>query len=220
MRCLIAVMFVSFFSPAYGQRVAMEYFTNQKIYGKVLSVQETVYAADAKGNYAADSSLMVSSYKFNDSGFVTEGSVLNNGGVMRTRYKFDSKGRPVTGLRVYTGQPDDMVAISFEYNDKGRISREKGEGSNFSYHNVFSYDDKGNRTGKICYQPDDHLYQDISYGFDEEGRVTTYKAKTGAKSDNYVFEYSGIDKYGNWTKRIIYMNDKPETVVVREIKYY
>jgi hypothetical protein len=57
------------------------------------------------------------------------------------------------------------------------------------------YDDKGNRIEMINFNPDGSVYQ----------------------TRKMVHEF---DKYNNWTKETIYVDNEPSTIIERNIDYY
>jgi hypothetical protein len=61
--------------------------------------------------------------------------------------------------------------------------------------------------------------EDYYYEYDEDGyyKKSVHSLRSG---NEYFHEYSVIDKYGNWTRMIIYEDGKPYVLGEREITYY
>ena len=60
------------------------------------------------------------------------------------------------------------------------------------------------------------------YEYDKDGNMIVQKQMDGDGDVKLTikFEYLEFDNIGNWTKRLVYEDDWPATIVVREIEYY
>lgn len=147
---------------------------------------------DSEGNLS-----YYSVFKRDDTGQIIETNIYDSKDIIMQKhtYKFDNKGNE----------------IEHNYYKKGKLY--------LTFNNT--YNEKGKKTGVLCYSPNDSFYNNTVTEFDEHGnkiKVTTYKID-GSIEEKQTYEYE-YDEKGNWIKRIDYKNDFPETIWEREYEYY
>ncbi|CEN52128.1 conserved exported hypothetical protein [Capnocytophaga canimorsus] len=112
---------------------------------------------------------------------------------------------------------------SYIYNEQGNLieaNRYNSDGNLYGKW-TYKYDTNGNRIEANSYNSDGSLSGKTAFKYDTNGnRIEANRYNSDGSlyaTDIYTYEY---DKYGNWVKRIMYNNDKPESIDEREIEYY
>ena len=173
--------------------------------------------------------------KYNPDGTLTEKNEFN--------YKYDDSGKK-TEKAWKNGRK-----VKFAYDDFGRIKDETyylADGS-FERRESFMYDINGNVLEDISYKSDESIGLKIIYRHNDKGlKVEETWFDLGSKFIiKYLYNYDefgnviklqwldknnkvyrtykhtyNYDAQGNWITDIVYQNDKPLYVYVREIKYF
>ncbi|MCH8317101.1 MAG: hypothetical protein IIA88_01165 [Bacteroidetes bacterium] len=100
--------------------------------------------------------------------------------------------------------------IIYEYNDSNKIKRIIEKGGKWMKEQIqsFVYDDNG----FVITKTEEKIGQIVNHDTKERKDRTT----------KYQYEYTKIDEDGNWTERMVYINDEvdPSKVEKRIIIYY
>ncbi|MFJ1435169.1 hypothetical protein ACILFN_07460, partial [Capnocytophaga canimorsus] len=165
--------------------------------GKVKSVRETPYYVVEKFGEIQKGRIksFITSYIYNEQGNLIEDNRYNSDGSLsrKTACKYDTNGNRIE---------------ENWYNSDGSLS----------WKTAFKYDTNGNLIEANSYNSDGSLSGKTACKYDTNGNLIEANGYNSDGSlyatDIYTYEY---DKYGNWVKRIMYNNDKPESIDEREI---
>lgn len=136
---------------------------------------------------------------YNDSELCSEiREILPNKGLYRKwTYKYDQSGNPIEVVTSWTGGSSLNKKVINLYDDKNQVIE------------VLTYNDKGVQKVHESrkYDQSGNLLESISMDL-----LKVKETKT-----EYQYEY---DKFGNWTTRFTFHNDKPVSFIDREILYF
>ncbi len=138
-------------------------------------------------------------YSYDDNKNITEENEYNSEGNLENRsiLKYDVKG--------------NLKELN-KFNPEGNLSTKR----------IYKYNDKGNMIEANLYFSDGILYTKSIFGYNNKGIMTEkneYNSE-GVLRDNSKYEYDKYDNIGNWIKLILFFNDKPLTIIERQIEYY
>ncbi len=136
------------------------------------------------------------------------------------RYEYDSKGRIVQESATFTNNNSVSEHTSYIYkNDETFIVYKSSEqqapeyfqkrdstGKLMGYHEKFSWE-------KTFHSKELYTYNEHN----DKAREEHYSGGKLVSTIRYRYEY---DTNGNWTKMIIFLNDQPHCIHLREITYY
>lgn len=153
------------------------------------------------------------------------------------KFIYDSKGN-LEGTNKFIYNKNDLIVESIYYNsegkEEGKIKNKYDEKNNLieliyidkdneaSHHKrTFKFNSKNFNTEINEFDWEGSLEMKYIYDYDSHGNVIEdYKYKSdGSLYEKRTYEYS-FDEKGNWIKKVITKNDKPEFVIFREIEYY
>jgi hypothetical protein len=179
----------------------------------------TTYTNDTDGNCVADTTRDINGDIINTSRYVTEDSRIKE---------------------IATYDADNMLSYTFDYvfNRNSLVQSFKdGDGKylfkiNCSYDGVIYEFFRGDREKFIINRDGDNVIEEIKIYDDNElikrlvfvnddGNMEELKIY-GANErviNEYSFKYE-FDDYGNWTKRVVYVEDVPKYINTREIEYF
>lgn len=158
-------------------------------------------------------------YRYDEKGNQTE---TKNGG-NTTLFVYDEKGN-CTEQNYYDGALNLVHKYTYMYDDKGNVTEENycEEDHKLVHKYTFKYDAKGNVTEYNFYNEDGELDYMSTFNYDEIGDLieeSTYGAEGCYLEGNRIFKYE-YDKYGNWIKMTILVNNVLKTIGERVIEYY
>ncbi len=173
------------------------------ITGKSQNKKKYTYKYDTSGNrveksiYHAEGTLWFTYYyKYDDKGNQIE-SAPDENTLTKNIYKHDDKGSLIEDIYILNGKQWSKKV--FKYDLKGNIIEmqlfpdiEKGTPSSIT---IYKYDDEGNEVETESHSPEGEIF--IKY--------------------SYKYKY---DKKKNWVIKIESINDKPNSFIEREIKYF
>ena len=107
------------------------------------------------------------------------------------------------------GRKVEDDTYEYEYDEEGNMIRKSDKGNPPIYYEYYS---TGIRKKKFINV--DYYYEYDEDGYDKRG---VFSLRTG---EEYLYEYSNRDKYGNWTRMVIYEDGKPYLIGERTITYY
>lgn len=172
-------------------------------------------------------------YKYNPKGELisTTEYEYNDLNQLVTNTEFDASGSKVSELAYTYNDEKQMikqVSIHFPTDhhslytaryENGLLTEETMEGSVYM-HIKNKFDAKGNVIESLYYSASDSLEYTIYKKYDDKANMTEYRFDNGDDvplTESYQYEY---DKQGNWTKRIIFEEQKPQCIIERKITYY
>ncbi len=178
------------------------------------------------GNYGSlDPPSSVESFFYNKKGQLikkikTDYYSKTETGKLITWYKYDVKGRIINESGSFTNSTSIHGVKNYKYNNKLTITTEETKD-----HTIPAFYQKFDSTGKILenwerYTWADTYYNKEFYTYNEYGNVVLEKGYLNGKLNSvlkYDYEY---DAKGNWTKMVIFLNDKPHCIHLREIIYH
>ena len=133
------------------------------------------------------------------------------------KYELDEDGIPKK-LNYRTNDGRYNWSESYIYSDNGKIT----EVEHFNAENImeakeiYSYNDKGLLIESELYK-DNKLVSKNTYKNDEEGSNTELNYGGDSSVFTYMYNY---DSRGNWVKKIVFENNNPSGILVREIEYF
>lgn len=164
------------------------------------------------------------SYKYDAEGSMVEESQYNSDGKLDSqtlyKYKYDEKGNVVEKVRSDAeGNLDSK--ITYRYDNKGNLVEEKWyyPDGTLSWHLTYRYNDKGYKVEEITNSVEQSPSK-ITYKYDDKGSNTEreeYFYNSGLVRYKNQYEY---DSYGNWIKRIKYVDGTLSIITERTIEYY
>lgn len=139
--------------------------------------------------------------------------------------QFSSEGQLVVGFELYSGY-EGAVEVGddhFRRNTNGQIESMKWfipEYQKNAFYE-FTYNDDGSVDTRMDYIEDSPPGQ-YTYTYDNHGnRLSQSFVVVGSLAvTNYIVEVKDIDARGNWTRRVLYLDNEPRIVEQREIVYY
>ncbi len=174
-------------------------------------IDHTVYLYDGNGNM-----IEVKTYYVDD---MLGDTVVTSKSV----YLYDSKGN-VIDEKNYNDWNLLEDRKSSVYDDKGNVIEEGLYGATYERYlgkYTFKYDDRGNNTEGITYDPSGILLGRSVFSYDEKNNQVEWHSYSpdgslnGHSSTSYTY-----DNTGNWIRQVYYKEDKPETITTRIIEYY
>lgn len=133
------------------------------------------------------------------------------------KYELDDNGIP-TKLNYKTNDGRYNWSESYQYNSKGKISEIEhfnAEGILVSKE-IYKYDENGYLKESELYKNKKLISKNI-YKNDEEGSNTELIYSGDSTIFTYMYNY---DAKGNWVKKIVFENNNPSGILIREIEYF
>ncbi len=171
---------------------------------------------DSKGNL-----IEKRSFKFADDGKELEYRSYNREGLLEKRIsKYDSQNRLIQLDRFSDTETNWKNRVIFTYNEKSQVTQldslsSAGGISKFA----FQFDENGNVINSSEKDTHGQLIEEITYEYNRDNQPT--QILNHHPQDNMrekiVYEY---DSYGNWIRKIDYVNEIPLTITRRDILYY
>ncbi len=181
-----------------------------------------------------DENVSVETYNYNSNGKLIE-KFLNN--ELDESYQYDSKGNLI--LKNKYGYADFPESETFKYDSKGKLVERKVEGELTEY---CKNNDKGDLEVKTIHYHNNHdhrvetyIYDSIGSLFHENRTDEIVEINEYDEKNNLIWCYYGeinvgllykvecrydFDNYGNWIKKVEYVNDVPIWITEREYTYY
>lgn len=217
MRLFVLVLVTIFFASC--THSTTNPLTNERLHGKVKSIDESYYAATGTQSAGSQST---NYYAFGKDGNMTEARVLDkneSGGSLRV-YEFNN-GKPTGGVAKGDEVGGDYT-IRVAYNADGKLVEEKHAGKDEQSIFKYEYDKYGNRSGLKWYSGAGELIASFTNKLDGNGNITGQGIVYAADQvhTDYTYKYDSLDSKGNWIKRTVYSYQSPLTTTVRKIEYY
>lgn len=123
---------------------------------------------------------------------------------------------------------DNKIAnyIYFSYDSAGRIAKREVVNTDTTEHNdvsTYKYNDDGTLF-QVMNDINSSEYEVFNYKYDADGNLQgrqelTFNKNNGSLlwDETHMFEY---DPYGNWVRKVVYVNGAPDTYVERVVTYY
>lgn len=135
-------------------------------------------------------------------------------------YAYDRKGR-LREDRSFSAGGKPGNRFTYSYNTKGEIIADSSFNGENKFQNkcTYTYDRAGNKTVTRKYSAQGKLEKTLRYSYDQFGNVLveTVESPDGSKT-TYGYEYE-FDMQGNWIRKVTFMDQKPTSVLEREIVY-
>lgn len=219
-----------------------------KLQGKVKAIKEIKFLAvdnfseiekgeKVKHIYNKEFLFNLDGYKIEQNDYIPDGTLANRIMYLYQNNKlieyneYDSQGLLFGTGKYELGENEKPLKLKYKTND-GR----------YNWTETFKYDKNGNiveiehfRTknaidSKEIYTFNDDGYLDVSELYKDGEPVTKNTFKTdedgsrtemiyGADSSKYTYIYN-YDAKGNWIKKIVFENDNPSGILIREIEYF
>jgi len=217
--------------------------TFRRLYDQNNNLIEQVYLSD--GRLQTKTSY---GYKYDEFSNIFERFIKSNDGSSKDTYKYDEHMR-VKEHKSYDGQNNFRLHYSYSYNNNGDVIEENfydSEGGlkhkiineydqnnnllriikidsleNKMVKEAIEYNDLGNKIFHKYFSDNGELIKLLSFQYNDVGQNVGQK-EYGFTSDStikksYKYEY---DNQGNWIRRLVYQNDKIQSIQERKIKYY
>jgi len=221
--------------------------TQANLKGKVRSIQESVYTAEAKvGDVEKGKLIYKDSTAFNENGDALKWRHFDGDGSLKkqTDWTFGDDNK-ITGALLKIGKDIDHDTLIYDasgnlieediYKVAGRIATKytykyEGDymteaatynGSSLKSKIVYSYGGSGKVFLEDHYSGND-INEKMAYTYNDKGdaiKVETYDPH-GKLESKATFKYDEYDDAGNWRKCTKLVDDKPESITTREIEYY
>ncbi len=132
------------------------------------------------------------------------------------KYQTNDKG-VVVQLDYETADGRYNWSESYDYNKDGKLTEVKRFRTNevIDTKELYSYDSQGNVIESEFHR-DNKLISKNKYKYDGE---SNYNQLTFRDSTVYTYKYN-YDAKGNWIKKIVFENDNPSGILLREIEYF
>jgi YD repeat-containing protein len=215
--------------------------------GKVKSFRETKFLAvdnfsiivnGKKSNHLFNKEMLfnLDGYKIEKNDYMPDGTLAS-----RTMYLYQNN--KLVEYNNYDSQGMPFGTGNYEYNADGQIVRliDNTTDGRHNWTKAYQYDSKGNLVEvdnfkaadvidtkeKYTYGNNGHLIKSdllksdkvlsrSNHKYDEDGNLIELNY---GDSDLYTFRYS-YDFKGNWVKKIVFENDNPSGILLREIEYF
>ncbi|MBL4594272.1 MAG: hypothetical protein JKX68_10715 [Flavobacteriales bacterium] len=132
------------------------------------------------------------------------------------KYETNDNGR-VTKLNYKTNDGRYNWSESYQYDNHGNLTEIKRFKTEevIDTKELYVFDDKGN-TKKSEFYRDEKLISKNDYNYDKEGNFNELHF-----GDSIVYSYKyNYDAKGNWIKKIIFEDNNPSGILIREIEYF
>lgn len=165
-------------------------------------------------------------YEHDENGFKTvEYTYMANGNLLYKKEFQYNEIQKIKEIKMQNADGKEIAIWKSFYDKEGKKTEEDQYFPDRSnkpvIRSIFKYDEHGNKIQEHMYNPEDRLIvrwlskYDANHVLVEENYY--YSDGSLNSRENYEYEY---DKYGNWTKQIVYENDQPKHVIVRKFTYY
>lgn len=221
---------------------ATDLVTDQ-FYGKVRQVDERVYAVDysrhvlEKGDFVSGSTRI-----YNASGMITGERTTDAQGELLTRTVYQYKDSVKYVSTTYGAAGDRTLQTLYAYTADGHCARLRFTDaigvtistSEVSHGPRWAMDDESFADGESVvtqyyFNADYRLVKveaeggdgktAIAYTLDADGHPKRMSRSAGGRKTVVTFDYT-LDAWGNWTRRVSFIADKPFEVAERTISYY
>lgn len=176
-------------------------------------------------------------YKIEQNDYIPDGTLANrimylyqNNRLVEFN-EYDSQGLLFGTGKYELGEGDKPTKLNYKTND-GR----------YNWTETFKYDENGNIIEVEHYRTENAIDSKEIYNFNDEGYLNSselhkdgklitkntfktdedgsrIKMTYGADSSVYTYIYN-YDSKGNWVKKIVFENDNPSGILIREIEYF
>lgn len=165
---------------------------------------------------------------------------------IKNSYEYNNKNQKIAERR-YDKDENVIYTVNYQYSgDKMTFREVKNKNGEIEFSEKLNYDGDGNLLKKVSYDGYEKSETEVSNTYDAKGNKLTYSVTkdgqltmsvhytyddknnlvetaiqdgAGNPIDNRKYEYTFDDK-GNWIKKIVFINGKPQFIEKREISYY
>lgn len=132
------------------------------------------------------------------------------------KYETDDNGQ-VSKLNYKTNDGRYNWSESYLYDSNGNLTEVKRFKTKavIDTKELYTFDDKGN-VQKSEFHRDNKLISKNNYNYDDEGN---FNELNFGDSVVYTYKYN-YDAKGNWIKKIVFENDNPSGILLRDIEYF
>ncbi len=201
------------------------FLADEHLKGPVKSVSETFYPVEEKDGQPARGEMYFKTvYAVDKDGNKTEWKELNADGSVKwaARSMYES-GKEVECIGYKADGQQDWKTV-FTYDEKGNRTGEDeyDAAGNKTARIVFKYNENGLKFEREYYGPDGSLYSKSVYKYDMAGYVAEEAVfdGSGTQKTRNTNKYSNTDSKGNWLLQEIYANDNIAVISERTIEYY
>lgn len=219
-----------------------------KLQGKVKAIKEIKFIAvgnfseivngeKVKHIYNKEFLFNLDGYKIEQNDYIPDGTLAN-----RIMYLYQNE--KLIEYNEYDSQGLLFGTGKYEINDDGHPTRlnYKTNDGRYNWSETYKYDDQGNIIEVNHFRTEEAIDSKEVYHFNDSGflesseltkdgkliTTNTYKMdKDGSRTemkysaDNSTFTYIyNYDAKGNWIKKIVFENNSPSGVLIREIEYF
>ena len=193
-------------------------------------IDRVTYAYDKNGNLIGENLYLGTEavqyknvYEYDDNGKKTSDIRYNKDSEIVYKTLFEYDGDKISVRETTNGDGEVEYIEKFTYDDKGNVTvkstYEKYDDSETT--DKFRYDEKGNKISWVIDKNGVEIMK-AEYTYDDKSNLTLIQTYYGDKLSeteerSYTYEY---DDKGNWIKKKVSINNKPEFIVERKITYF
>ena len=210
-----------------GNRIVEADYENGHVKGSSAFVYDTNGRVIAANEFHDDGTLYaISTFKYGNTGLLMEkkAEYLGETHYLRHTYSYD-KNDLLKEIVDFDENNNLFKAITFSYDNRGKITEERFYlpfGRLYSW-KIFIYNNQGQLIEEQHYDARGFLYHSDLFFYDAHGNVKELQMRqfnAGLSDRNtYHYEYE-YDQLGNWLCKKIYYNNKPLSVVERELEFF
>lgn len=205
---------------------------NRTADGKIKS--KIIPKYDAKGNqieykiFDTDGQIVgLCTYRYDENGTRIEENHYNKEGILsdKVKFKYSNDGNEI-GQDYYQSDGKLSEKVTKKYNDNGNLLEEDNYNSDGTLTKklYYNYDNKERVISIIQKNTEDtSSYVEFTHKYDDQGNNNIIEMKHISKNDSNQDKVTNIrefDKNGNWIKEIMYIDDIPTFINIRQIEYY
>ncbi len=140
--------------------------------------------------------------------------------IFHTQYEYD--GDKLITKEVTNGKQEVEYLEKMSYNSKGELEMKTTMDNFDSTETIeqFEYDGNGNKTSRIV-KKNGALFMKVDYAYDDKGNLLKLSVIDSTENpvDTRTYTYT-YDEKGNWTEKVITINNEKKFIEKREITYY
>lgn len=219
-----------------------------KLQGKVKAIKEIKFIAVGNFSEIVNGEKVKHIYNkellFNLDGFKIEQNDYIPDGTLANRIMYLYQNNQLVEYNEYDSQGLLFGTGKYEISEEGNPSKlnYKTNDGRYNWSETFKYDNNGNVIEVEHYRTENAIDSKEIYNFNDEGFLSTSElhkdgklvtkntfttdeegSRTemnyGADNSTYTYIYN-YDSKGNWIKKIVFENNSPSGVLVREIEYF
>lgn len=208
-----------FIQPGYSQKIRTLFY-DDILYGKVKQVSEAYYLSGTMGVELTDTTW------YDDKGNTLENHRrTRHGTLFKEKYTISNE---ASGKKMQIIGSEHDQNLSAKFDAKGNLAEYYSHFKNGSlnFKSLYDYDQKNNLVVFRNFDKNNILTQKRTYNYDNDDQLIALDnwGENGKLEYHTDFQYLGVDKTGNWTKRIgrnkLQSGKTEELTIIRQITYY